>query len=682
MVKRCLDDDDNIKGYFERGFVQRQQVVEMLTEGKAFDQATQTSAYFEYRSPRSEVTALKGLRNIISGTTRLSTARRAWLNDSAERIIIPNAVLTINTLLGKDKDKLLVERDSEGLRRLQDPAFRVSTHSRERLDSILSQMDGGSIALAGPRGAGKSTLLKQFCQPTGDDLANVRGILVYVPAPSEYVARDFIAELFQRLCEAYLEFCNYPRSEALYGLGKTRASLRRTIHKALALAWLSLRVMIAVALVASASWLLIRNIPGVVLGRTWSATDRLYLGLGIVLLAWAFWPKIELWRRHLRSQKEPGLVQQAREYLLRLQVDKTVTWGANVTSPGVRGIGLGMSKGTSAKYTPWTLPELVGYVRRFMDEISKQLRHSSRAVIIGIDEIDRIGSLDHAERFIGEIKAIFGIERCFFLVAVAEDVGSLFARRATAGRSILESAFDEVITVDPLKLDEARDLLLKRVPGFTDAFVYLVFALSGGLPRELIRVTRRLVEVNLEQLEAGRHPRLDDLAFRLVTEDLIDVLVASRSQMSRLILSSGWAALFDEMRSAGITLRRGSAPRSELYKIMENISAIRPPKTSEREEDQPTIVQDDEDTARRIVAGLSAFAYFGVTVIDAFADEHFSLDEVRQRMESDDGASYQELAAARVELSISTTSAQLILHRFHDSLAPNAIRNDSMTETR
>jgi len=124
-----------------------------------------------------------------------------------------------------------------------------------------------------------------------------------------------------------------------------------------------------------------------------------------------------------------------------------------------------MTKGASAKYTPWTLPELAGYVRRFMHEVSSQLQYSNRAVVIGIDEIDRIGSLDQAERFIGEIKAIFGVEKCFFLVAVAEDVGSLFAQRATAGRSILENAFDEVVAVDPLKLEEARDLLLKRVPG-------------------------------------------------------------------------------------------------------------------------------------------------------------------------------------------------------------------------
>jgi hypothetical protein len=68
----------------------------------------------------------------------------------------------------------------------------------------------------------------------------------------------------------------------------------------------------------------------------------------------------------------------------------------------------------------------------------------------------------------------------------------------------------------PHNHESRGDLLLKRVPGFTDSFVYLVYALSGGLPRELIRVTRRLVEGNQKFASTGRHARLEDLAFILV----------------------------------------------------------------------------------------------------------------------------------------------------------------------
>jgi hypothetical protein len=221
-------------------------------------------------------------------------------------------------------------------------------------------------------------------------------------------------------------------------------------------------------------------------------------------------------------------------------VDKTITWGNKLNFPAVRGVSLSINRGGTASYTPWTLPELVRYTRGFMREISRTFGSSSHPVLVGIDEIDRIGSLEHAERFIGEIKSIFDVERCFFLVPVAEDVGSIFAQRATVGRSILENAFDDIIVVEPLDFWETRDLLLKRVPGFTDSFVYLVHALSGGLPRELLRITRRLVDVNQELRrdgrQAGLHPRLENLAFALVNEEIVESIRATRNQLARLTL--------------------------------------------------------------------------------------------------------------------------------------------------
>src|SRR5262249_41876608 len=155
----------------------------------------------------------------------------------------------------------------------------------------------------------------------------------------------------------------------------------------------------------------------------------------------------------------------AREYLLRLQIDRTISRTANITAPAVRGLVFGLNRGSSAKYNPWTVPQLVGYTRRFLHEVAQSMIAKSYPIVVTIDERDRIGSVDHAEAFIGDIKAIFGVEKCYFLVAVAEDVGSLFAQRATAGRSLLENAFDEIVVVGTLQFEEARDLLLSRVPG-------------------------------------------------------------------------------------------------------------------------------------------------------------------------------------------------------------------------
>jgi hypothetical protein len=696
--------DPRVRGYFVKTLVSSEAVLQRLAEGKAFDQATKRDSYRRYGQFRKTVWEMPSFRRRQAWRS-VEEREEQWLDDIVESVIYPNVVEAINTLLGQDYDKLLVETESEGLKRLQDPVFRVSTHSADRLRELLSQMDGGAVALAGPRGAGKSTLLKIFSQLGGDRMISVRGICVYVPAPAEYIAKEFVADLFQRFCEAYLQYSRSTAAATLPGASGPRVSRSEKFHRMIALSWLAIRALLAVILVMSVAALLIskafpeRPLSMAALARwvdhvqplirTWWSDNLWYFEVAIVLvvlmLVLACWPRLRLWRRYMRRPEERALTKRAREYLLRLQVDKTITKSASIAGPSVRGMAFGLNRGTSVKYIPWTMPELIGQARRFMEDVSTELRTLNRAIFIGIDEIDRIGSLEHAERFISEIKAIFGVEGCFFIVAVAEDVGSMFGQRATAGRSVVENAFDEIVTVRPLDLAEARNLLLRRVPGFTDSFVYLVHALSGGLPRELIRVSRRLVEIHLERQTVSRvrtfrlsaadgrgpteavdlplaaYSRLEDLALALVREAVIETLDAARNELSHLLLSPAWAAVFDAIRLASVALRRDhDSPRSVYLKI-EQISQI-------HADGGDSGTSENEDTARRILDRLSAFAYFGLTVIDAFSDRYFDFDKVRHRTTDGLDGSYEELAAARVELSVSAASSRRMLDRFRQSL--------------
>ena len=443
-----------------------------------------------------------------------SELQERWLESWVEDVIIPNAVLAINTALGEDKDRLLVEQDSEGLRKLQDPTFTVSTSTEQRIASVLAQMDGGSIALAGPRGAGKSTLLKIFSGQSGAEHIDTP-VSVYLAAPAEYMPRDFIAELLQRLCEAYLVHENCQMPEPIYK--ERKHNLKRALGRMPGIVRLVLKTTVVLGIIIWLAWPVIGPlikahyhyhyyyISSTNSVRYWfdrththiyeslhSRLKEFWTFLAVasriiaILFVLQYFPSLPTWRKRIGLRKEPPLAKKARDYLQRLQVEKTVTWGKTLNLNPVTGrlAGATLNKGGTASYAPWTLPELVGYTRRFMQDISNGFKGSTHAVVVGIDEIDRIGSLEHAERFIGEIKAVFGVERCFFLVAVAEDIGSIFAQRATACRSILENAFDDIVVVEPLNFEETRDLLLKRVPGFTDSFVYLSYALSGGLPRE------------------------------------------------------------------------------------------------------------------------------------------------------------------------------------------------------
>ena len=620
-----------------------------------------------------------------------SQSERNWL-ENCEDIIKEQANLTINSILGKEKDRLLVEQDSEGLRRLQDQSYTVSTRSERRIASVLSQMDAGSIALAGPRGAGKSTLLRKFSghQHFG---RNGRGIFLYLPAPAEYVPRDFIAAFLQQLCETYLDYMGWAPPGPIYRESlslKSRVSISGFFKFLLLLA----RTVVAIAIIL---WIT-RSFVGTHYNHIYEAIlatfKHWYDEIHQTLYRKAYknfrpyWPWIRVivlivtalvllsyiprWVRYFKPRTEPELVARAREYLRRLQIEKTVTWGkgAVISSPVGRGASFSLNRGGSAAYVPWTLPELVTQTRLLMRNISGQFSSLSHAIIVGIDEIDRIGSLDHAERFIGEIKAIFGVEKCFFLVAVAEDVGSIFAQRATAGRSILENAFDDIVVVEPLDLLEARDLLLKRVPGFTDSFVYLVHALSGGLPRELIRITRKLVDVNQEAGTRSRVLRLEDLAFCLVREELIEAIRATRNQLARLALHANWTTFFERVHSASVSLRYASPFLTDRsYGLVKELSGLTAPDAPESVPTVRDLIQKDEEEAKRIVRDFTAFSYFGLTIIDAFSDEFFDLEHVRLCTAKRFAGSYEELAVARAELTVSPENSRAMLRRFRDRLS-------------
>jgi len=74
----------------------------------------------------------------------------------------------------------------------------------------------------------------------------------------------------------------------------------------------------------------------------------------------------------------------------------------------------------------------------------------SRQVVIGIDELDKIQSAEEAVQFVDDIKSIFGIPGCFFLISISDDALADFERRGLPFRNAFDSAFDEVIALNYL----------------------------------------------------------------------------------------------------------------------------------------------------------------------------------------------------------------------------------------
>jgi len=162
-----------------------------------------------------------------------------------------------------------------------------------------------------------------------------------------------------------------------------------------------------------------------------------------------------------------------------------------------------------------TLPDEVARLRGFIDFLTTQSRQEHR-VLIGVDELDKMESDETARRFINDIKALFGLENCFYLVSVSEDALSAFERRGLPYRDVFDSAFDEILVVGYLDLEAARRLLRRRVLGMPPGFQALCFVLAGGLARDLIRVARAVMRTGPE----GRMVSLTDTALELARADL------------------------------------------------------------------------------------------------------------------------------------------------------------------
>jgi len=194
--------------------------------------------------------------------------------------------------------------------------------------------------------------------------------------------------------------------------------------------------------------------------------------------------RFDEFRDHVRP-----LASKANDWLRQIRFQQTFTsgWSGALKVPVAEA---GFETGRQLVERQMTLPELVGELRAFLIEILKEFER----VVIGIDELDKLESDKEAQRFITDIKALFGISGVFYLVSVSESALVQFEQRGLPFRDVFDSSFDEVVRVEHLNFPTSRRLLDRRVIGLPMPFAAVVFLLSGGLPRDLIRAARALLD--------------------------------------------------------------------------------------------------------------------------------------------------------------------------------------------
>ena len=293
----------------------------------------------------------------------------------------------------------------------------------------------------------------------------------------------------------------------------------------------------------------------------------------------------------------------ARARLQQLRFQQTVSGSATGAAKVPLGLEATFVSGRSYVEQQMSLPEIVASLRDFLELLA-----ASGKVLVGIDELDKIGSDDAAMQFLNEIKGVFGVRGCYFLVSVSEQAIASFERRGLPFRDAFDSALDEVVQVRPLNLIESSTMLSRRVYNMPAPFKQFCYCLSGGLPRDLIRAARNVVSA---QDEGGPTP-LGSVVTRVISTDVNGKLaalgIASKQPGCEPLLSSvfGWC----------LRLEGSQVSAEQILDALGEISSE--PFISRARE---AGVSGNLDVLRDQLRDLLAYLYYCATLLDIFGGE-------------------------------------------------------------
>ena len=528
-------------------------------------------------------------------TAALERAVRRWLSNRIDQI------------LGSVYDPFLSMLNPTGLAEIDDPEREISTAASNELDDLIKSMPAGSIGVAGPRGAGKTTVLRRVtgidrrADDLGDDgdakgnEAENRPLGLIVDAPVEYEPRDFILHLFARACEEVLgveRVAELRRWDRGVHPGRVAGSWRRYLPMLGPLLFLAGGIVYAAIQSDRHPVELVDLEPYAVAA----------MAIGAMITYLRFLPTIPGVRRWIRSRRRggdarnPTATAELRLRQIWFQQSFSTGWSGSLTLP--LGTGAKLERGTQLAENQLSLPDIVALYKDFIKLVA-----SERQVRIGIDELDKMDD-ERARRFLNEIKVVFRVDNCFYLVSVSEDAMSYFERRGLPFRDVFDSSFDEVVRVGGVSYKESRELLRKRVVGLPVQFACLCHILGGGLPREVIRVAREVCD----QFERSLSDVVSEIAQRQLERKREAAWIAARR-----LHEPGYAAVLgDWLRSLG-----GVGPTTaEMLERCRNFGIDFIDPLAEPPYEDPSQLAEHRE-ALAVALELASFAYF-VTSLEEF----------------------------------------------------------------
>lgn len=331
---------------------------------------------------------------------------------------------------------------------------------------------------------------------------------------------------------------------------------------------------------------------------------------------------------------------------IKFQQSYTSGWSGTLTLPVWMSGAQNEAVQTSER--PMSLPEIVTAFRGFLAEVCTP-KETGYKVVIGIDEMDKIHSEEDAQKFLNEIKMIFDVPDCFFLVSVSEHAMSCFERRGLPFRDVFDSSFDDIVYVDYLRTDDSKRLLTRRVIGMPLPFVDLCHCYCGGLPRDLIRSARMLLD--LVRTDPGNR-NLTHLATRLIRDDLKAKLRALATEVRKIDLESETLSLQKHLLTLEFMDLTPAALLAAAIPMLDGVGCQAAADTDE--------MRDDLEALRRYRTELGGYLYLCSTLLGFFRDD-LTQNQLTEAFNSGD---LDRLARARQSFALNPGLTRSIIAAF------------------
>jgi hypothetical protein len=457
----------------------------------------------------------------------------------------------------------------------------LNSPSWTHIGAIL-KTNGGSYGISGARGAGKTWLMLRSIE----EVEGSGGLGLWYPSPSEYESTAFLSSLADSLATriqraysylvgkirtrqfqvrlsavviaiivlvfsalSFLQYRDYLRSRTadlesdLQGTEKEISRIneqKKAPPENLLLRRDDLREQIAQRSSTFA--------PS--LGR-WTRLEPAFplILIGLIVLYVAS----ELYHLRQNSRPEVSLFKYATETRERLRYSISLKQSSESgLDGGARGVTARIKRMNERALAerPLTLSSLVYEFRELARYTASVVRPAS--LVVTLDELDKLENQEAARALLRDIKGVFDVPGVHYLVSVSDEAAGALQLGPIHGRNEFNSSFYTVIRLAPLTPSETLELLKSRKTTLNELVILGLNILSGGNPRELLRLTDLVQSALSENTEEDNLlPTSMMLVMRSEVRALLEEVLASGNSKEALKLTDvekleAWRSLPDQ----------------------------------------------------------------------------------------------------------------------------------------